>query len=83
MIEARNLRVGTGELDLVVRIDNARVAVEVKTVSGNADPLDAFDHAKRHQVSELAMDARCDRIDLIGIRVSEALAEVRWLPAID
>lgn len=82
-MEGRNLRIGGGELDLVVTIGGSRVAVEVKTVRGDAEPLDGFDVAKQRQVWELASAAGCHRVDVIGVRVSEAVAEIRWLPAID
>lgn len=83
MIESRNLRVGSGELDLIVRLEGDRVAVEVKTVSGDAEPLDAYDRAKHDQVRDLAAIAGCDRVDVVGVRVSEVGVEIRWLPAVD
>ncbi len=64
-------------------MDGLRVAVEVKTVSGDTEPLDAFDPAKLRRVSAAAAAARCDRVDLIGVKVSDAVAEIRWLPAVD
>lgn len=82
IVEATNLRVDAGELDLIVRLDGQRVAVEVKTAAGSSDALDAFDEAKEAQVRRLAAAARCSRVDLIGVRVSAAGAEIRWVPAV-
>lgn len=83
VIESRNLRVSSGELDLVVRLDDTRIAVEVKTVTAPFDPLDAFDARKRDQVKNVATAEACDRVDLIAVTVSENTVEVRWLPAVD
>lgn len=80
LVDATNLRVGSGELDLVVRLDGIRVAVEVKTSTGSDDPLDAFDDAKEDQVRLLATEAGCHRVDVVGVRFSDAGAEVRWVP---
>ena len=55
-IVARNVRVGRGEIDLVIALGGQRIAVEVKTVQtgGLDDPAYAFTPSKAAQVRFLA-----------------------------
>jgi putative endonuclease len=81
-ILGRNVRVGRGELDLIVAMAGRRVAVEVKTAIGEVDPIHQFDDAKAHQVRALAAHLRIPRVDYVGVAVSSRHALVRWLPGI-
>ncbi|HEY7704995.1 MAG TPA: YraN family protein [Acidimicrobiia bacterium] len=83
-VEARNVRVGRGEVDLVARLGGQRVVVEVRSVSSpggpiEADPLAAFDHAKAIQVRRLARDLGCRRVDLIAVRFDRAGVDLHWV----
>lgn len=78
----RNVRVGRGEVDLLVRFGTHRVAVEVKTRAG-AEPREAFSQEKANRVWEAARRLGVSRVDLIGVRIDAAGAEVRWLPQVD
>ena len=80
----RNVRVGRGELDLLVLDSGRRVVVEVKTINArqpvqNAE--DAFTEEKAATVARLAARLRppARRIDLIAVSLSEAGAGIRWL----
>ena len=73
----RNVRVGRGELDLLVLDAGRRVVVEVKTINArqpvqNAE--DAFTEEKAATVARLAgrLRPRARRIDLIAVSLSEA-----------
>lgn len=80
----RNVRVGRGELDLVVVLDGRRVAVEVKSGvdCSVGDPDFHFDEQKEAQVRALAHRLRISRVDYIGVRLGESGAIVRWLPSV-
>jgi putative endonuclease len=90
-LERRGLRiVGTNvfvdrdEIDIVYRADGGLVAVEVKTVQGSGDPIDALTEPKmlriRRAVSRYA--GQIVAIDAIGVAIREDGAEVRWLRGI-
>jgi Holliday junction resolvase-like predicted endonuclease len=78
----RNVRVGRGELDLVVSLGGQRVAVEVKTGADTSvgDPEHRFDDHKETQVRALAAGLGIRRVDYIGVRLGATAATVRWLP---
>ena len=80
----RNLRVGRGELDLVISIDGDLAAVEVKTGSASTgnDPIHHFDDAKQYQVRSLAAQRGVYRVDYVGVSISAAGVTVRWLPRV-
>ncbi len=93
VIEGRNVRVGRGELDLVVRLGDRRIAVEVKTVGRGAtaeDPMERLTFAKLDQVRLLADRmspppgdrVRPVRVDFIGVRVTEGGVTVNWRKAV-
>lgn len=82
---ARNLAVGRGEIDLVVRIHDRMVAVEVKTIGPTAmahHPIDRISPAKLRQVRALAnqVAARYGRVyvDFVGVRVDRRGVVVNW-----
>ena len=78
----RNVSVGRGELDLIVSLGGTRVAVEVKTATGDFDPVFHFDEPKQEQVRSLAAQLGIHRVDFVGILVGPTAAQVRWLPAV-
>lgn len=85
VILERNLRVGPDEIDLLVRVDGERVAVEVKTARDQRSrPEENFDDLKVQKIRRAAgkLDPPVWRIDLITVVLSRDGATVRWLPAI-
>ncbi len=87
-ILARNVRVGRGEIDLLVGSGARRVVVEVKSgwsdgrdVDG-PDPLLRFDTAKAKQVWSLARRVSADRVDLVAVMFGGTGVQVRWVPAV-
>lgn len=83
-IVARNVRVGRGELDLIVSFGEERVAVEVKTIQmrGLDDPAYAFTPKKAKQVRYLANRLGIRRVDLIAVSVGPSGVDIRWIPEI-
>lgn len=81
---ARNVRVGRGEIDLVVAFGEREVAVEVKTIQtgGLDDPAYAFTHLKAEQVRRLANRLGIPRVDLVTVSLSPAGVDIRWIPEI-
>jgi putative endonuclease len=90
----RNVRIGRGELDLVVRRGDVLAFVEVKARRSTAcgTPEDAVDGRKRRQVARLAelwLAARpwalrgvSDvRFDVVAVDATVSPPEVRHLPA--
>jgi putative endonuclease len=85
-VVARNVEVGGGEIDLVVRWADGHAAVEVRTIGVDAaaeDPLDRITDRKLAQVARLArlLAPRYGpmRVDFVGVRMSSGGVEVRWL----
>lgn len=81
-IVARNVRVGRGELDLIVAFAGELAAVEVKTGSAGNEPIYHFDADKRRQVRALAASRRIGRVDFVGVVRSADGFTVRWLPRV-
>lgn len=83
---ARNVRVGRGEIDLVVRFGPELAVVEVKTssMSNSAldDPVEAFTPQKALQVGRLARTLGIGRVDLVAVAVGEEGVDVRWIPRV-
>lgn len=81
-IVGRNVRVGRGELDLLILLEGRRIAVEVKTALADSegDPIFRFDAAKRRQVFKLGRDRGANRIDYVGVELGRAGVTVKWLP---
>jgi putative endonuclease len=75
----RNVELGTGEVDIVALDGAHRVVVEVRTITGNHDPLRAFDPGKAARVGRLAARLGADRVDLVAIRLDREGAELRWV----
>jgi len=80
-IEARNVRVGRDELDLIARDGSRRIAVEVKSAVGRTvDPgehLDARKAAALHRAMA-ALDPPASRLDLVTVVFDAAGVAVRW-----
>lgn len=76
------MRVGRGEIDLVVAFGDQRVAVEVKTIrtGGLDDPAYAFTDSKAAQVRRLANRLGIPRVDLIAVSIGPRGVAVRWVP---
>lgn len=76
----RNLRVGRGELDLVVRFPEAVVAIEVRTiVSREGDAVEAIGDDKLGQVHSLARLVRIDRVDAVAVRLDSRVVDIHWI----
>jgi Holliday junction resolvase-like predicted endonuclease len=54
--------------------------VEVRTISGPGDPIDAIDVGKRRRVGRLAANLHADRTDFLGIAIRDEAIEVHWVP---
>jgi putative endonuclease len=83
-IIARNVRVGRGEIDLVVELGGRRVAVEVKTIQtgGLDDAAFAFTPIKAAQVRRLAGRLGIHRVDLIAVSLGSSGVAIRWIPEV-
>lgn len=81
-IVARNVRLSTGEVDVLAVLGADRVVVEVRTVTSRRLGTEAFDRRKADQVWSLARELGATRVDLVAVEVSETGVEIRWVPAI-
>lgn len=84
VVQATNVRIGRGEIDLVVIDRGIRVAVEVRSITGSRPLLEAFDDAKADQVWRLAGEIRppCRRVDLVAVRFGPRFIDLHWLRAV-
>ncbi|HVR79449.1 MAG TPA: YraN family protein [Acidimicrobiia bacterium] len=82
-VVAANVEVGRGELDLLAVDGMTRVAVEVRTTTGEGDPIDAVDPLKRRQVAMLAARIGAGRVDFVGVGIGSDGAVVHWVPGCD
>lgn len=55
------------------------VVVEVRTITGTLDPIDAIGERKRRQVRRLAHQLKADRVDFLGIRLDEFGMDFHWV----
>ncbi|HEX2153529.1 MAG TPA: YraN family protein [Acidimicrobiia bacterium] len=78
-VVARNVEVAGGELDILALDSGRRVAVEVRSITGPGEPLQAFGSDKAARVARLARLAGAERVDLVAIRLTPEAAEVRWV----
>lgn len=78
-VVGRNVEVDGGELDILALEGPVRVAVEVRTITGPGDALQAFGPAKAAQVRRLAGRVGAQRVDLVAIRLTGEAAEARWV----
>jgi len=84
VVQATNVRIGRGEIDLVVIDRGIRVAVEVRSITGSRPLLEAFDDTKADQVWRLAGEIRppCRRVDLVAVRFGPRFIDLHWLRAV-
>jgi Holliday junction resolvase-like predicted endonuclease len=81
IIVDRNVRVGRDEIDLVIRIDGDRAAVEVKTGLGcGTRPWENFDNSKEARTRRAARTLGIRRVDLVAIELKPEGVVVRWSP---
>ena len=79
-MRGRNLEIEGGELDILATDGPHEVALEVRTITGAGDPIDAVDWSKRAHVRRLAASFGLSRVDFIGIGFRPWGVEVHWLP---
>jgi putative endonuclease len=79
-VVARNMHLEGGELDLLALDAGARVAVEVRTITGTGDPADAVGHGKRRRVRRLASRVGAGRVDFLGVRLGGDDVIIHWVP---
>jgi putative endonuclease len=77
---AHNVEVRRGELDLLAVDGDVRVVVEVRTITGRGDPIDAVGPAKRRRVTALASRIGATRVDFLGVRIGPQEVLVHWVP---
>jgi len=69
-----------GEIDLLALDHGVKVAVEVRTVTGGDDPIDAIGPDKRQRVQRLARQVRAQRVDFVGVRLDQDGVVFHWVP---
>lgn len=84
-IVARNVEVDRvdsirGEIDLIATDRDARVVVEVRTITAEGDPIDAVGTGKRRRVRALGGVVGAARVDFVGVRVGPEDVLVHWVP---
>ncbi|MDE0351654.1 MAG: YraN family protein [bacterium] len=80
----RNIRIGRGEVDLVVADRRGRFAVEVKTGMERAGehPRWNFTDRKARQVARMARTLGIRRVDLVTVVVGDDGVGVEWHPRV-
>lgn len=79
-VRGRNVVVGDGEVDLIARDGGTTVVIEVRTITGDGDPLDAVGTSKRRRVTSLAGRVGAGRVDFLGVALRPDAVELHWLP---
>ncbi len=79
-IEATNVVVDGGEIDIIARDGTTTVVVEVRTITGTGDPIDAVSVEKRRRVLRLSGGVRAGRVDFLGVAVRSSALEFHWVP---
>jgi len=79
-VVARNVELRRGELDLLAVDGEFRVVIEVRTITGQGDPIDAVGPAKRRRVTALARRIGATRVDFLGVRIGPQEVLVHWVP---
>ena len=75
-----NLVVDGGEIDILAVDDETRVVVEVRSISGTGDPINAVSPDKRRRVTQLASRVGAGRVDFVGIGIGPDAAVIHWVP---
>ena len=78
-VVARNVAIDGGELDILAIDHGRRLVVEVRTITGPGDPIEAYGPVKATQVGRLARMIGAERVDLMAIRLNGEAAEIRWV----
>jgi len=79
----RNVRRGSDEIDLIVRVAGVPAVVEVKTGVGEGTrPWERFDDDKERRVRRAGASLGIDRVDLVTVEFTRERIIVRWLPRI-
>lgn len=78
VVEARNVAVGGGEVDLVGRHGRDRVVVEVRSATGTIRIDDRFDPGKQRTVRRLASALGIRRIDVVGVGLEPSGVTFHW-----
>jgi len=60
--------------------EGTRVAVEVRTITGPGDPIDAVAPAKRAHVTRIARSHGVQRADFLGVGLRPWGVEFHWVP---
>lgn len=76
----RNVSVEGGEIDLLMIDRGEKVAVEVRSITGEGDPIEAVGESKRGHVRRLAARLGVSRVDYLGVGFRPWGVEVHWLP---
>ena len=76
----RNVEVGGGEIDLLAMDRGRRIAVEVRAITADRDPIDAIGPGKRRRVTRLAGAVGAHRVDFVGVRIGPDDVVVHWVP---
>jgi Holliday junction resolvase-like predicted endonuclease len=77
---ASNVAADGGEVDLLMTDAGVRVAVEVRSVTGDGDPIDAIGLSKRGHVRRLGARVGAKRVDCVGVGFRTWGVEVHWVP---
>lgn len=79
-VQARNVELSEGELDLIVELGRERIAIEVRTARREDVVAELISMAKERQVRRLAamLDPPVFRVDVVTVLVAEAGVRVRW-----
>ncbi|MGA7226754.1 MAG: YraN family protein [Acidimicrobiia bacterium] len=75
-----NVKVGRGEIDLLMSDGGAPVVVEVRAITAEGDPIDAIGSEKREQVRRLARHLGSGRVDMVGIAIRPSHIVFHWVP---
>ena len=67
-------------MDLIGFDGSEKVVVEVRSVTGPNDPIDAVGDAKRRQVISLSRKLGASRVDFLGIRFGDTHVDFHWIP---
>ena len=79
-VVASNVRVAGGEIDIVALDRGQTVAVEVRTITGDGEPIDAIGPVKRRKVGRLAHHTGATRVDFVGVRIEPDAVVFHWVP---
>jgi Holliday junction resolvase-like predicted endonuclease len=79
-----NVFVDRDEIDIIYRGNEGLAAVEVKTVTGGADPFEALTDEKMRRLRRAiaGYEEPIAALDAIGVAIGAVGAEIRWLRGI-